>query len=302
MGTHMIASENYRGAVILVDDNPSIKYEKNGILKRLSNLVLIPILNALPPTSQRHIRRSHKIADEIILSAATHKAVEHLYDAASSHVPESLVERLAQKVWFHLNNAKAIRNRLRLVTHILHREVEHILDQQDAINLLSIASGSARAVLEGLPIGRLHKNCRIRFLDKSAEAIEYSKKLAMPYNGICDIGWIQDTANSFPNYYDQPANIDIIEMVGLLDYFDDPQMIKTLRTILSNLKAGGSLVTANIRDNKERPFVTDVIGWKMIYRSARQMIDLASRAGFRPENITAYYEPLGIHGVFLMKK
>ena len=55
-------------------------------------------------------------------------------------------------------------------------------------------------------------------------------------------------------------------------------------------------------DNKERKFVTDVVGWKMIYREPAELMALAEKAGFLNNKITAYCEPLKIHFVMVARK
>ena len=113
--------------------------------------------------------------------------------------------------------------------------------------------------------------------------------------------WITDTANSFPKYF--PNNKpNIVEMVGLLDYFDDEKILETFQTIYNNLEEGGVLITANVIDNKERPFLERVVGWNMIYSTPEDFIRIANEAGFRSENIVVYVEPLKIHFVMVAHK
>ena len=297
-------TEIYNGAKLVFLDKKfeNINFETNSGLRKIINFFLTPILNILPAHAQKFVRKSHKGANEVIEYATTHRAIERLYNPGKPHQNDSFVEKITHKIWFYVNNSKAIRNRLRLVELKLRGLINLSLKNSDYVSILSIASGSARAVLESLPLDKVTKKCKIRFLDKSPHAITYSKELARPYIGICDINWINDTANNFTKYYPEDESIDIIEMVGLLDYFEDDQVIKIFRTIYMKLKKGAFIIKENINDNSERPFITKVVGWDMMYRDAKKMIDLGIKSGFSPENIEAFYEPLQIHAVLVMKK
>lgn len=297
-------TEYHNGAKLVFLDKKfeDAEFETNGILRKILNFFLTPILNSLPSHAQKLVRKSHKGADEVIRHATTYKALERLYNPGKPHKGDSSIEKITHKVWFFVNNSKAIRNRLLLVKTKIRDLVDISMKNTSHVSILSIASGSARTILESLPVEKVAQKCKLRFLDKNIQAIEYSKELAKPYVETCDIDWINDTANNFPNYYAHDEKIDIIEVVGLLDYFEDEQVVKTFRTILSKLREGGYLIAANINDNNERPFITKVVGWDMIYRDAKKMIDLGIKAGFSPENIEAYYEPFRIHEVLIMKK
>ena len=293
-------AKEYRSVKIYTDE--STTYETNILLKILANLLLVPILNHLPKRFQKLIKKSHKSTEEVIEHATTHKAIEILYKKGASHASRNSTQKFMKEFWFHTNNAKAVRNRLQLVEKILKHTIKFLTDQQNKISILSIASGSARAVIETLySPDILNKKISVRFLDKSAEAIKYSKELAGNLSRIYKIEWTTDTASNFPKYY-RHEKPDIIEMVGLMDYFHDPWAIRILSLIYENLPANGTLITANIVPNAEQRFVSDVVGWKMIYRTPEDLIDLALAAGFDKDKIKIIREPLKIHAVLVAKK
>ena len=117
------------------------------------------------------------------------------------------------------------------------------------------------------------------------------------------IRWVQDTASNFIKYFgEEDCRPNIIEMVGLLDYFDDSKVESIFKIIKENLSDGGVFITANVCHNKEVKFVTNLVDWRMKYRDAEQMVKLAISAGFDKDKITAYYEPLKVHTVLVIKK
>jgi len=286
---------------IIFESRHTGDFEINSILRNFFDIFFIPILNNLPSSFQKTIKKTHKSADEVIKKATSHSALEVLYSHGKMHKSRNIFQTFFRYVWFTRNNAKAVRNRLKIVKREITKEIKNRKDT--GITLLSIASGSARAVVESFSNVPLITNTPVslNFLDKSIEAISYSRSLAKNLDGVYACRWITDTANSFPKYF--PNNKpNIVEMVGLLDYFDDEKILETFQTIYNNLEEGGVLITANVIDNKERPFLERVVGWNMIYSTPEDFIRIANEAGFRSENIVVYVEPLKIHFVMVAHK
>lgn len=297
---------------IVTDNDHGQKYEKNSFLKKMINFFIIPILNILPANFNVVVRKTSKDANEVIKTATSHHAIEILYNYHPQKI-KNRVERFFYYIWFNLNNPKAVRNRLKLVTREVKTAIQGLDRKNSDINILSIASGSARAIADALlsietieHLDLKDNNLHVTFLDKSPQACGYSKHLieGERWGEKYNFRWINDTASSFPSHFvnngwDIP---DIVEMVGLLDYFTDEQVEKIFSTIYENMASDGVLITANIADNKERPFVTRVIGWKMIYRTPEQFAQLMTHAGFKPEQIRIVYEPLKVHFVAIAKK
>ena len=293
-------AKEYKGVKIFIDED--MNYEINNFLKRFVNLLLVPVLNHLPKKFQRFVKKTHKSAEEVIEYATTHKAIEILYKKGATHASRNRAQKFMQEFWFHTNNAKAVRNRLKLVEKVLRRTITSLTALQKRINILSIASGSARAVIETLSsLNISNKKISVKFLDKSTEAIAYSKELANKLPRRYETEWITDTASNFPRYY-RHEKPDIIEMVGLMDYFHDPWVIRILASIRENLSDKGTLITANIMPNMEQGFVSNIVGWKMIYRTPEDLADLALAAGFDRDKVRIVCEPLKIHAVLIAKK
>ena len=112
--------------------------------------------------------------------------------------------------------------------------------------------------------------------------------------------WVVDTASNFPVHMAESP--DIVEMVGLLDYFRYRKARKIFSLIFENLPEGGKFITANIVDNEERRFITNLVGWKMIYRDPHELAHLALRSGFQREKIMVIREPLNIHTILIAEK
>lgn len=291
-------------AKVFHDNDPTLGYEINSFLRKTVNLFLIPILNLLPVHARKTIKKSNKFVAEIIDNATTHKALEILYKKGGSH--SSFMGKISHFVWFNTNNSKAVRNRIKLVKRELKKRLRESIDSKKEISILSIAAGSARAIIESIIEAKIPQDIplRITFLDKSVQALEYSQQL------MDDMGlkkrendrftWVGETVNTYLKREEE--NYSIIEMVGLMDYFTDDKALTIFKNIHSLLKPGGIFITANINHNSEKKFVTKAIGWPMIYREAQHLGHLVHDAGFSEENIDLFYEPLKIHSVIIARK
>lgn len=281
-----------------VDQDKTIGYETNGIGRKILNSFLVPTLNILPSRARWIIKKTHRSADEVITNATTHQAIETLYRKGDHSQSSGLIKKLFQMLWFQTDNAKAVRNRLRLVKKNLKQELIKRAGSEPT-KLLSIASGSARAIVEAtLEIDQEipDNSLSVTFVDKNPKANEYSKQLAKDAN-VRNLQWYTGTISDFFKSQPPTPTYDIVEMVGLMDYFEDAKVIEVCKQIRVNLVHDGVLIIANISDNKERRFVTDVIGWKMIYRSTDEFVALLLLAGFERHKMKIQYEPVKIHYV-----
>lgn len=287
------------------NNSEEIKFENNSRIKRYATRLLIGFLGLFPKGALRMIKKSNKSARHVVENKTSHDALETLYHRGEDIPDKGLVQRVAKKVWFNLDNSRAVRNRLKIVRHEISQIVTSLDEESENINILSIASGSARSIVEairGLDIPEHHGKINLFFLDKSPKALAYSKKLVSDLLPKYKASWIEDTASSFPKHLSAETMPHIVEMVGLLDYFTPEKTGNLLKIIYDNMQDGGYLVTANIIDNHEREFLTKVIGWEMIYKNPEQLAKIATEAGFNMDKMRIVHEPLGIHFVLVAQK
>jgi hypothetical protein len=293
---------------IPVADPLALDFEIPSLFRRTLNLVLVPILNNLPHSALTFFTRSHRSAKEVVKHKTEHVALEVLYNHGSTFSSKGPLERLARWLWFGLDNPTAVRNRLKIVRRGIQAELSKRFEREEEVFVLSIASGSARAVLEaiGNTIEKFpHRKLHVVFLDKNPEATGYSKRLASEFglfpHAQINMSWVTDTVGNYLSNTQHKDRFDIVEMVGLLDYFDDEKALNIFSKVLLLLKSDGIFICANIADNRERKFVTNFVGWKMIYRSAAQLRSLLIQSGFNEDAIQVCYEPLKIHAVTLAR-
>lgn len=303
LGVVLLGEEN--NMEFHIDTDTGIGYERNGLLKKLFNKLYVPLLNSLPAKTRGLVKKSNRSAKKVIETATTHEAIEVLYEHGELRQTKNLLEKFFYYIWFSTDNPKAVRNRLRLVTKELKTAIREKLSEGEEINLLSIAAGSARAILDSIDIDELSdKQIKVSFLDKNPQANEYSKKLVAGrhYPPSYDFQWIVDVANNFPVYFDKNKQPNIIEIVGLLDYFDLNSIKRLFSSVYQNLPHGGVFITSNIVDNPEQKFITNVVGWNMVYKLPEHFHEIAIEVGFKGEDVKIFYEPFKIHFVMTAKK
>lgn len=287
-----------------VDNDPTLDLEVNGVFRKLFDLFFVPILNSLPKNFKHLIKKTNNAARVVIDNATNHQALEVLYSKGDLFSLKKFGSKFFKFIWFNLNNSKAVRNRLKFVKREIKNHLSGISEFDRDIELISIASGSSRAMIETVKDGHYLEGTKlsITFLDKNEHAINYSKNLSTHINHLpIKLEWIHDSVGNFlrslPN-----KKYDLVEIVGLLDYFNDQKVEETFLGIYRILQSGGVLITSNINHNKEERFITKVIEWPMVYRTADELAKLANNAGFEYNKMKVFYEPLKIHGMVVARK
>lgn len=246
-----------------------------------------PIINLVPPRWLRWIiKRTSRSGDFIIDQATTHIALEEMYGYS-----QFKIHSFWDRVWLLCDNCRAARNRLRAIKTILQAEIcERPLDHE--LHVLSVGCGSARSTLEvatTLPPGRV----KLTLLDQRDEAIECSKKLAerllLPIE-VESINWIQDSLLKISRHAGLDA--DIVELAGLLDYFEIPTCVKLLKQVGKTMKPGGLVIVTNGKVNAETPFVLRTAGWPLKYKTPADLQGILEDAGFI--DVAVQVEPIGI--------
>jgi len=287
-----------------IDNDSNLDLEINGPVRSFFNIFFVPVLNILPKNFKHLIKKTNNAAAEVIDNATSHKALEVLYSKGDLFSIKKIGSNFFKYVWFNLNNSKAVRNRLKFVKRELGSHLEKISKFDREISVLSIASGSSRAIIETVRDGHYLKNAKLSlvFLDKNEHAVNYSKHLSTHIAHLpIKLNWIQDSVGNYLRSAPKDK-FDVIEIVGLLDYFTDDKVIETFRGINELLQDGGIMIASNVNHNSEEKFITNVIDWPMIYKSVEELAVLANKSGFDYNKMKVFYEPLKIHGMIIAKK
>ncbi len=267
--------------------------------KIFNSLIWFPMANRLPEKFGTWIfTRSSEHTRLIRQYATTHQALELMYSHDGFSLNgNGLIDSVLTWFWeSNVLNAHAVRNRIKLVK----KELKDIVSEktgQEETKILSLASGSARAVIEAM--SELKKDgisTKARLVDMSRDALNYSKELAEQYGVTEQIKWTRANVLNIDKYC-QDWQPDIVEMVGLMDYLDDKTAIELITKIHNHLAPNGSLIFSNINHNPEQRFVEKIVNWKQIYRTPQQVGEIIVAGGFASQHCRIIREPLGIQTV-----
>lgn len=230
--------------------------------------------------------------------AASWRALDIIYNHPFEQT--NSLGSLVDEFWWFSQNCQAVRNRFKLVKQEVKKAILHFSDYGDEVRLVSLACGSAQAIIEVVSeLKRQGIKIRVLLIDMEQEALSYAE-------GLADQNGVREQIETIKANACQAARIlhdfrpHIVEMLGLLDYLPQETAIRLISGINKSLVLGGIFLTCNIRHNPERHFVRWVIDWKMVYRSPASLAEVIEKSGFDTYRIV--YEPLNMHGVVIAEK
>ncbi|MBI4040054.1 class I SAM-dependent methyltransferase family protein [Candidatus Daviesbacteria bacterium] len=244
-----------------------------------------------------------QISDE----AASHAALERMYVGPNT----SLDRKVSHFDWSRLfieniHNAMAVRNRLRIVESTFTDYMSDALAKNEGdLNVLSVAAGSSRGIMESLKVlnGEGSARIKLRMVDSSRDALRDGSRLVKELGIEESVDFIRAHFLSFKRYLEEGYRPDFVEVVGLMDYLFDPQIIVLVSELREHMADGGMLLYSNIQQNDERDFTHKIVGWpQMEYRTGYKLYDLALISGFVEGNIDIVKEPLGIYNLIKATK
>jgi len=281
--------------------------EKHNFFIKVVRIISVPIMNNIPSSIlQKMMHKSSKDASTVANTGGSTMALEVMYTRYHRKLfSRGIMQGLADLFWHHvISQPKALRNRLAIVEEIVESRLESLIEKDHKeIRILNIGGGSSRALVH--TIDRLRKDNRefspeITNIDKDARAIEVGKKIATDFNLSSVFKWINDDARNLDSLI-KPGSMDVVEMVGLMDYFDDERAHKVLSGIYNCLEDGGLFIVANVHFNSEMKFV-ERTGWPaMYYRNPEDIKRIIKNAGFN-KNINFIMEPMKVHTIAAVEK
>ncbi|MFH1089218.1 MAG: class I SAM-dependent methyltransferase [Candidatus Uhrbacteria bacterium] len=285
---------------------------------------LTPILHGIALTGKKTRHRTElrtrikKVVDkylpdasEVARMAKTSRALDIIYDYKRKPLPKleivsleswrKFIAAVVNRSLYELRNCQAARNRLKIVKWLMIEESRRI-PLEEIWKVLVVACGSARASLEAVAerknIGGLSK---VILIDLSQEALQEAMSFAESLRiqdmvtPIC--GSVVDTTRLIGNF--RP---DTIEMVGLTDYLPRLFVVNFFKMFKDLMAENGKLIMANVVKNTERPFVKEVFGWPMIYRSLAVLLEISLASGYPEQGLKFFSEPLGIFYLLVLSK
>lgn len=242
-----------------------------------------PLVDWFNPVN--HLGKVHAASSKVL-------SVFYNFDYEAGHIPFN--GRNYKSFWIrHMNNSRGVTNRKKIIVECLTNILRNS-EKQD-IKLVSLASGSAEAVLEA--IAQVPgKNIQVTLIDSDPEAIARAKENVAAANLTANFSFVEKNILMAVSSIQE---IDVIEMAGFCDYLNDDILIKMFRKIKAALAPNGHFVTCNIIPNNEKIFLDWVLLWPMKYRTIRNFQIIMEKAGFSTPQIIV--EPLKVHVVGIGK-
>lgn len=228
---------------------------------------------------------------------------EELKKMADAPMLTKLKTKIAVKLsqyWMgHSHNRQALLNRLKISIILLDQEIKQI-PHGETIRIISIASGSAKAVVEAV-LRNPDRHFDITLIDLDPEALRYAKALAEEHHIAHFFTYVNDTASSVERI-GKENKAHIIEMVGFLDYRNHKQSVSISRAIHESLRDGGVYLCANVQDNHEKILLDWGLLWPMIYKDDDEYYRIMNESGFEDKDIRLIHEPFHIHIISVAKR
>ena len=167
-----------------------------------------------------------------------------------------------------MQNRQAVTNRLKIVIQLLTQAFSRFVNEPE-VRLISVASGSAQAVVEAML--QSSQNIKAILIDVDSTALEKAKEVAKGAGLENRFYFIRGSTKKLEKICSE-FKPHIIEMVGFLDYRPRNKAIELIGLIKKCLPDDGILLTCNIRRNIEKIFLDWVLLWPMHYRSEKQLV------------------------------
>lgn len=194
---------------------------------------------------------------------------------------------LGDALWQSSYNCRSVRARGQFVQGAVRFLLGHLAwerasrDGEERLNVVSLGSGSASQLLWGAADNGFDANdIEVVLVDHDPRALKAAQENAHRLGLEVAVKCQETTIGRFLRTA-VPGSLDLVEMVGLTDYFKDHQVRRYLRGIRAALAPGGLFLGSNISSRKEAAYAHGAACWpRMYYRSEEELRQLLREAGF----------------------
>ncbi len=207
----------------------------------------------------------------------------------------NLYAKLINSYFLRKDTAAAHRNRIAMLEDRLRREVAPAASGGGAVRILNVGCGPAVEVQNFIRRSDLCERCEMTLLDFNAQTLAYAKtsieqamadarrkiNITFVHKSIHDL--LKEASRDAAGRTSAGPAATPYHMVycaGLFDYLSD-RVCSRLLQLFYNWTLPRGLVTATNVDpaNSLRGFMDDVVEWHLIYRTQKQMAELAPKLG-----------------------
>ena len=211
------------------------------------------------------------------------RSIDYVYEnKARGFTP---LGRLIDRVYLNSPGWKGIRHRKTLLTRALRRTIEEVHASGRAVELLDIAAGPGRYVLEAIQ-GMSHVSIRALLRDREEGNLEQGRNLA-EHMKLTNVRYEQADAFDADSIAGIRPRPNIAVVSGLYELFEDNQLIlRSLSGLAAALEDGGYLIYTNQPWHPQIEMIARVLinregkPWVMRRRTQAEMDALVRSVGF----------------------
>lgn len=182
--------------------------------------------------------------------------MNYIYDYhEGNYLGKNLFERLVNNYTCNIDIAKSNVKR----KQYFKEKISEVIEQKESPNILSVACGSAREVVELLEEGKINKAVNFTFLDIEQRALSYIK------DAVANILHLKSNLVSFKFEcknvlelikFQKKSRVteqyDLIYVSGLFDYLGDRVITLVLKSLFHSINPDGKLIVCNADKNNAR--------------------------------------------------
>jgi len=277
---------------VAVDLN-SLSLERISVLDQcIKSLAINPLLNYVfglgvvdffRKVSGNHILKNLKDGPGSWKSMLAH------YDAAPRNVIDHLVNR-------YISFPSGLRNRQKIVISALAHLIE-TYGKDQPLYLVGIGSGSGNNTMQAIKLKRSSiQSIKVQLFDLNEEALNFGRSKSQELGLEKEIEFIHSNATQVESRIGNPPQI--IEMIGLIEYLSDQELLRLFESVRRFRNAKSSIVISSISEaHGIDRFLRRTLNFDLNYRSPQKVLQLLSEFGYKRFNV--FPEPTGIFSVIV---
>jgi extracellular factor (EF) 3-hydroxypalmitic acid methyl ester biosynthesis protein len=198
--------------------------------------------------------------------------------------------------WFlGMPAARAVKNRRQLLRDIIIDAAT--VNGGNRLAVTSLACGPAREIFDvfGAPD---HPDIGVTCVDIDDQALCYAQGIAAETGAIDRVTFLQGNIvkAALGREHLEVGPQDLVYSIGLIDYLKDRLVVKLLDWMYHRLKPGGAAIVGNFDiANPDKAFMDHVLDWKLIHRSADDLVGLFGQSRFGKAPVEVRCEDTGIN-------
>lgn len=229
------------------------------------------------------------------------------------------VDERARYMFMHSPDAIGIRTRANIMSLLTKRFSREFAEKgkDRPMRWVSIACGAAVPVLDAFQDiqsdadQRVVPDIDIRLIDRDQDALDFARQLAenqgakLPATSYMNRDIVKGLLAGDSLIEEiGPESVDLVDMLGIFEYFGDRAASQLLRQANKLVAPGGKIVLANMLDTHPNLEVNQRgVGWPLIHpRSLPEIAEIVEDAGIEQSQMQVFVPQDNVYGVVMLSK